>query len=184
MAISDFSEENPMEIANTTSFIDAMASAVTGVSVITTDGPAGRFGVTVSAVSSVSAEPPMVLACINRKSPALEAIKSNGRFCVNILSAQQVAMADCFSGRPGLHTPYEFQAEKWQQEEGCSPVLKNASANFVCSLADSYDAGTHRIVLGLVQEVLHTGNLPLAYAQRAYHEPKLINVNSAEGKTK
>jgi len=183
-AISDLSEDHPMEIANTDSFINAMSSAVTGVSVVSTDGPAGRFGVTVSAVSSVSAEPPMVLACINRKSPALAAIRSNEQFCVNILSARQTSMADCFSGRPGIHTPYEFNGDSWQHLDGQSPVLLGASANFVCTLADSYDAGTHRIILGLVREVLHTDNVPLAYAQRAYHEPKLININSAEGKTK
>lgn len=49
----------------TANFIMAMAAAATGVSVTTTEGSAGRFGLTVSAISSVSAEPPMLLACVN-----------------------------------------------------------------------------------------------------------------------
>ncbi len=94
-----------MEMATSKSFVEAMASAVTGVSIVSTDGPGGKFGVTVSAVSSVSAEPPMILACINRRCPALDAIEANRRFCVNILNADQTAVADCFSGRPGDHRP-------------------------------------------------------------------------------
>ena len=55
-------------------FVEAMAAAAFGVSIITTDGDSGRFGLTVSAVSSVSAEPPLLLACINRKNPIEQAI--------------------------------------------------------------------------------------------------------------
>ena len=51
-------------------FVNAMSAAVTGVNLITTDGRAGRFGVTVSAMCSVSADPPILLACVNRRSPA------------------------------------------------------------------------------------------------------------------
>ncbi|MEM7069009.1 MAG: flavin reductase family protein [Pseudomonadota bacterium] len=167
-----------MEMASATSFIKAMSSAVTGVSIVSTDGPGGKFGVTVSAVSSISAEPPLVMACINRKSPALEAIATNGHFCVNLLNAQQTHLSDNFSGRPGALNPYEFNPVFWD-ETGAAPVLKDASANFVCSLSNSYDAGTHRLILGLVQKATHTDNMPLAYAQRAYHEPKLINSSNS-----
>ena len=58
-------------------FVSAMAGAATQVSVVTTDGTEGRFGVTVSAFSSVSAEPPLVLVCINRRSPAIAALRSD-----------------------------------------------------------------------------------------------------------
>ena len=50
-------------------FVEAMSRSASSVWLVTTDGPAGRHGLTVSAVSSVSAEPPMLLACINRHSP-------------------------------------------------------------------------------------------------------------------
>ena len=86
-------------------FISAMAAAATGVSVITTEGSAGRFGLTVSAVSSVSAEPPMLLACVNRKSPAAAAIVENGRFAVNVLGFHNQDVAEVFSGRPKHASP-------------------------------------------------------------------------------
>ncbi len=82
------------------------------------------------------------------------------------------------------NTLYEFQSGLWHAASDGSPILEDASANFICQLSNSYDAGTHRIVLGLVQDVLHTGNLPLAYAKRAYHEPKLIESSFSEGKIK
>jgi len=82
-------------------FINAMSGAVTGVNVITTDGRAGRFGITVSAMCSVSADPPMLLACINRRSPVCSAILSNQVYCVNVLSASQRDLADSFAGRTG-----------------------------------------------------------------------------------
>ena len=59
-------------------FVAAMRANVTAVNLVTTDGAAGRFGLTVSAVSSVSAEPPLILACLNRRSPAVSAIGRNG----------------------------------------------------------------------------------------------------------
>jgi len=69
-------------------FVEAMAAAVSPVSIVTTNGPAGRFGLTVSAVTSVSADPPLVLACINKKSPLLSAIRTNKLFCINMLSVK------------------------------------------------------------------------------------------------
>src|SRR5436190_4986272 len=57
-------------------FVDAMSRAATGVTVVTSDGIAGRFGQTVSAMCSVSADPPTLLVCINRKSPICDAIQT------------------------------------------------------------------------------------------------------------
>ncbi len=93
--------QNVEHLAETTAnFIAAMGAAATGVTVITTEGMAGRFGLTVSAVSSVSAEPPMLLCCVNRKSPAVAAMEQNGRFAVNILGSNSRDVAEVFAGRP------------------------------------------------------------------------------------
>ncbi len=83
-------------------FVEAMAAAASGVSIVTTDGPAGRFGLTVSALTSVSADPPLLLACINRKNPISAAITENGCFVANLLAENQVALAKIFAGRPEL----------------------------------------------------------------------------------
>ena len=97
-------------------FLTAMSGAVTQVSVVTTNGIAGRFGVTVSAFASVSADPPLVLVCINRRSPVVEAIEENGCFCVNLLDDRQSPVADCFSGRSDPLTAYNFSCANWRVE--------------------------------------------------------------------
>ena len=149
-------------------FIAAMAGAATQVSVVTTDGPARRFGVTVSAFSSVSAEPPLVLVCINRRSPAIAAIEANNAFCVNLLRDDQADVANCFAGRPGDIAPYDFTCAAWQNAATGAPVLTGAIANFDCTVETTYDAGTHRIFIGRVQQALSRDAAPLAFSKRAY----------------
>lgn len=151
-----------------TRFIAAMGRAASGVSVVTTAGVAGRFGVTVSAVSSVSAEPPMVLACINRKSPVVQAIADNGVFCVNLLSGPQRPIADIFAGRPKAGAPYDFGCAEWLQGVTGSPILPQAAASFDCALEMSCDAGSHRVLIGRVLRAEGSEADPLVYAARAY----------------
>jgi flavin reductase len=70
-----------------TEFRNAMAQLGSAVSVITTDGPAGKFGFTASAVCSVTDQPPTLLVCMNRNSWAHAHFKQNGVLCVNVLSS-------------------------------------------------------------------------------------------------
>ena len=161
-------------------FTEAMAQAATSVSIVTTDGPSGRFGMTVSAVASVSAEPPMVLACINRRSPAIEAIQTNAVFCINILSASQSALANCFAGRPDAGPAFDFDTASWREGVSGAPILEDAAATFDCVLADSHDAGTHRIFIGRVQVADCTQHQPLAYARRAYQALQPIQSQSRD----
>jgi flavin reductase (DIM6/NTAB) family NADH-FMN oxidoreductase RutF len=149
-------------------FIAAMGRAATGVSVVTTAGPAGRFGVTVSAVSSVSADPPMVLACINRRSPIGSAIARNGVLCINVLADRQRHIADVFAGRPVLGGPYDFGCADWLSGSTGAPVLAGAAAAFDCEMEIAYDAGSHRIFIGRVALAIGGEGDPLVYAMRRY----------------
>ena len=150
-----------------------MGLAATGVSVVTTDGPHGRFGLTVSAVSSVSAEPPLVLICINRKSPALVALDGNGSFAVNLLGAHNRAYAETFSGRPRDGKPFDFANHDWREGETGLPLVTGATAAFECETHDSLDAGTHRIYIGRVVAA-HKGDAePLVYCNRAFR--RIVN---------
>lgn len=150
-------------------FIRTMRGAATGVNVVTTDGPAGRFGLTVSAFSSVSAEPPMVLVCINHRSPACAAVRRNRRFCVNVLSESQKTIADTFAGRPTSGKAYEFDAAAWRSSVTGAPILNAGTASFDCTLENSIDAGTHCIFIGAVKAVESTSRSPLIYTVGAYH---------------
>jgi flavin reductase len=152
------------------SFLEAMANAATGVTLVTTDGRAGRLGVTVSAFASVSADPPMLLACINRKSPAAAAITANGGFCVNVLTTAQSFLADVFAGRSERFPPYDFGCADWQRVEG-GWRLVDSVASFVCALDREVAAGSHQVLIGRVLATHR--NAPadtssLVYSRRAY----------------
>jgi len=114
-------------------FVEGMARAATFVSVITTDGPGGRHGVTVSSMTSVSVdgEAPSLLVCIHHQSPAAAAILQNRAFCANLLNAGQQVHSDIFSGRDksGLA---RFDRVDWQPGQGgnrfCPVPLRVANA--------------------------------------------------------
>ena len=152
------------------SFLQAMAEAAACVTLVTTDGPAGRFGVTVSAFASVSADPPMLLACINRRSPAASAIAANGGFCVNVLSAEQSYLADVFAGRSERFRPYDFGCAEWARADR-GWRLAESIASFACALDRDVAAGTHQILIGRVLET-HRAEQPcvgsLVYSRRTY----------------
>ena len=150
-------------------FVEAMAAAASGVSIITTDGSSGRFGLTVSAVTSVSAEPPLLLCCINRKNAIAAAITENGCFAASLLSEEQVALAKIFAGRPDQgQMAYDFGAAQWYQGVADSPVLEFAAATFECRLDSWHDGGTHRIFIGNVVSASISGLPVLAYHHRKF----------------
>jgi flavin reductase len=157
-----------MESVDRTDFVSAMALAVNGVSIVTTDGVAGRFGITVSSVSSVSADPPLVLVCVNRKSPLYQALSENMVFCVNLLSAQQRELADTFAGRPTRGDAFAFAAAPWSRGVTGAPRLTHAVSAFDCVLEQAHDAGSHTVFFGRVVAVCSGGGHPLLYADRAY----------------
>jgi flavin reductase len=147
-------------------FIYAMRAAVTGVSVVTTDGVGGRLGLTVSALASVSAEPAMLLVCISRRSPLVAAIRANRAFGVNVLGEEQAALAETFAGR----TPsrFDFGVGSWEAGATGVPLLADAAARFDCLVASTVEAGSHTVIVGDVLAAEAGGVPPLAYTGGAY----------------
>ena len=147
-------------------FVCAMRAAVTGVTVVTTDGVGGRLGRTVSALASVSAEPAMLLVCIARRSPLVAAIRTNAVFGVNVLGDHQAVLAETFAGR----TPsrFDFGAARWDTGATGAPLLSDAAARFDCLVASIVEAGTHTIVVGDVLAAEPGTAPPLAYTGGAY----------------
>jgi flavin reductase (DIM6/NTAB) family NADH-FMN oxidoreductase RutF len=149
-------------------FVNSMRGAATGVNIVTTDGPGGKFGLTVSAFASVSAEPPTVLVCVNRRSPARDAILENGCFGINVLSTTQLELANTFAGRPVSGEPYDFGQGSWNTCVSGSPILKDAAASLDCETATAIESGTHTIFIGHVHSTDHTNRDPLLYVNRSY----------------
>jgi flavin reductase (DIM6/NTAB) family NADH-FMN oxidoreductase RutF len=156
-------------------FIKAMGRAVSGVTVVATDGPAGRFAVTVSAMNSVSADPPLVLACIQRHSPANRAIRENRVFCISVLAAGQAHVSDTFAGRPRQGDPFDFAVGEWRQAATGAPCLSGAVAVFDCALWSAHEAGSHTIFIGRVLAVGASEAAPLLYTGRRYGRPMLLD---------
>ncbi len=150
-------------------FLEGMSHAACTVSVITTYGPAGRAGVTVSAMTSVSAEPPTLLVCIHHLSSACEKLKTNGVMCVNVLSEDQTVISDTFAGRIGFPGSDKFSCAKWVTRSTGAPNLENALIAFDCQINSHFQVGTHFIFIAEPRDIhiRQQGNA-LIYANRAY----------------
>lgn len=152
-----------------TIFLEAMRSAVSSVTVVTTDGPGGRAGLTLSAMCSLSADPPAVLVCIHRDSPVLEAIRKNRNFCVNLLGLEHRRIADVFAGRVPELRQERFACAQWAPGRTGAPMLKDALAALECELAGANPYASHEIVIGRVLDICMRQQDPLLYMDRSYH---------------
>ncbi|MEQ8655517.1 MAG: flavin reductase family protein [Kiloniellales bacterium] len=145
-------------------FIQAMRCVASSVCVVTTDGAAGRHGATVSAFCSVSADPPMVLVCLNAGSRIAQQVQENGVFRVNILPAGATGIADRFAGRHDSQVLDRFDG---MPVSGSVPHLDGATS-LMCTLSQAVPAGTHQVCIGVVNEVDQGADLPLTYLAGRY----------------
>ncbi len=149
-------------------FLDAMARVAQSVTVVTTAGVAGRTGLTVSAMTSVSAEPPLLLVCINRKGNHADVIAQNQCFAVNVLDENAAFISDLFAGYRTADYPDPFACNPWATLPSGSPSLEEALVRFDCTVSQHFDVGSHRVFIGAVNQVLVNDGQPLLYYQRGY----------------
>jgi flavin reductase (DIM6/NTAB) family NADH-FMN oxidoreductase RutF len=153
-------------------FLTAMSSLAATVCVVAAASPAGeRFGITATAVCSLSTEPPQLVACVNRSSSMAKALGATGWFSVSILSSEQEPVAAAFAGRTGLHGSQRFDDTAWTRHTTGAPVLSDASAVCVCHVSDSLHQASHLVVIGRVLDVLlphGTPPPPLMYHMRRF----------------
>lgn len=149
---------------------DAMSRFAGAVHVVTTNGRAGRRGVTVIASCSVSDDPPTVLVCLSRVKPDNDVFPENGVFALNTLGADHGAIADAFSGLTGLSQEDRFALATWETVSTGAPVLVGALASLDCRIVETKDVATHRILFGEVTGIRIGDRLrPLIYQDRRYH---------------
>ena len=149
-------------------FRDAMSRVLAAVHIVTTDGPAGRAGITASAVVSVSDDPPTVLFCINKNGRSAERFLRNGSFCVNTLASSDQWLADHFAGRSRMHPAERFAHGTWSTLRTGAPVLESALAVFDCRVIEVITASTHSILIGAVVDARYAPGQSLAYLERSY----------------
>lgn len=144
-----------------------MGSLMSGVSILTTVGTQGTpFGMTCSAVCSLSADPPLLLVCIGTPSATLEAIQASGRFVVNVLDSEANDISNWFASR----TPDKFGKVSWQFSELTGmPILDATVAQAECTVHKAVDAGDHMIVIGrIVGGEAKSDRFPLGYWRGSY----------------
>lgn len=164
-------------------FTDAMRIAATAVSVITTDGEGGRFGVTVSSFCTATAEPPQMLACLHSAGPTPPALRKNGVFCVNILERGQRHVADSFAGRIAQWRDNRFACDSWGRLATGAPVLERAMVALDCRLTHELALSTHIIFVGEVVALASSGGMPLLYADQNYQrlvEPGVTDIDDLQ----
>jgi flavin reductase (DIM6/NTAB) family NADH-FMN oxidoreductase RutF len=148
-------------------FRDAMSAYATGVTVVTAIGPNGPSGATANAVSSLSLDPPMMLACLDRGSRTLTSVRAQGRFGVNALGAGQGELARRFSAK-------DPEPEKWAgvdwSERVQLPRLDGSLVWVACELRDLIDGGDHLILTGNVIEAESSGGQPLLFHRGDYRD--------------
>ena len=144
-------------------FRAVMASVAAPVSVVTVMAGQRPHGSTVSAFTSLSLDPPMVLVSLDRRSDLLSHIRASGSFGVNVLAAGQAALARAFA-RKGDD---KFDGVAWVPEAGV-PRLPGCAGWLACEVASLVPGGDHEVVLGRVIAAEHADFPPLTYHQRSF----------------
>lgn len=144
-----------------------LAGAVT---IVTTDGKAGKGGFTATAVCSVSDTPPTLLICINRKNESNPIIKENGLFAVNVLMSQQEDLSRRFAGYDkDVSLVQRFERGTWTTLKTGAPILENSLVSFDCRLVGWQEVATHSVAFGEVIAVkLGENAAPLLYFDASY----------------
>jgi len=144
-----------------------MASFASGVTVVTTVDKAGAlWGITVSAFSSLSMEPPLCLICIDKRAGSLAALTESRAFAVNVLSDAQDAVSNRFASR--IEDKFSEVRHEPGPATGC-PVFPEALAWMECRVAEILPGGDHDIFLGELQTVkVDADAKPLVYWRGAY----------------
>jgi flavin reductase (DIM6/NTAB) family NADH-FMN oxidoreductase RutF len=149
------------------SFRAALSAFPTGVTVVTATGPNGPSGATANAVTSLSLDPPLMLACLDLDSRTLASARAAGRFGVNALAAGQEDVARRFAGKDP--EPAKWQGVEWTESQG-SPRLEGALMWVACELREEADGGDHKILIGEVIEADSRDAAPLLFHRGEYRD--------------
>ena len=157
-------EQKPVDAGQ---FKTGMRTLAGAVNIITSMHAGHRYGLTATAVCSATAEPPTVLACINKLATTHNAVAKSKVFCVNVLRAEDWELSTAFSG--ALSGEARFKSRDWTRLATGSPVLIDALVSFDCHVVKSLAHGSHTIFLGEVAQILiGQKGKPLLYSDGQY----------------
>ena len=147
-------------------FRRVLSHFATGVTLITTlDGDARPTGLTASAFTSVSLEPPLVLVCVDHKAQCFPAIREAGRFAVNILGADQEHLSRRFASA----RTDKFDGVTYEVSDRGLPLIAGALARLECTTMSAHVEGDHTIFVGRVDGADVSSGQPLLYFRGHYN---------------
>ncbi|VVT30126.1 flavin reductase family protein [Hoeflea sp. EC-HK425] len=150
-------------------FRAAMARFPGAVTIITARHGDERRGITATAVCSVSAEPPSLLVCVNRKTGTCAAIRETGTFNVNLLPDPASPLALRFAGADGITGEDKFAEGNWVEDARGLPLLSEALIGFSCDVSEMLEAGSHTVFIGEIMQIRISEGAPLVYGQSRFH---------------
>lgn len=158
----------PVPTPEALAFREGMSRLGSAVNLVTTDGPAGRHGLTVSAVCSVTDSPPMLITCINRGAFAHDFFLENGILAVNVLTRSHRDLSRSFARWTGED---RFRGLNWTKAETGAPMLADASASFDCRIVESSTRGSHSVLFCSVLATRLAPGVPegLIWFGRGFH---------------
>lgn len=163
------------------SFKQGMRLLCGGVTIVTTRNEETMAGLTATAVCSLSAEPPRLLACINRAGMTYRTIAESRIFCVNVLAAEQKELALSFAGMTAGNGDRRFDPGSWDALHTGAPVLAHSLAAFDCSVLSILDSGSHAIIIGDVKDVrTQSGLPPLLYMDGTFMTAMAVEEQGSE----
>lgn len=140
-------------------FRHVVGHLASGVTVVTTRDDGRDYGMTASSVTSLSTEPPMMLACVNNAVPTAGAIERSGRYTVNVLGQAHGDLAYQFAGP----RPDKFAGVPIARGIANVAILSEAIAALECEVTEQVTGGTHSVFLGYVVSATAREGAPLTY---------------------
>lgn len=148
-------------------FKQAMRGMASTVTVVTAHDGARHHGMTATAVSSLSMDPPALVVCINRTTLLHDIMYSARCFCVSVLDEAQDQVSAAFGGTAGAAE--RFAVGNWRYRDDGLGFLADAQANIFCDKAAAMPFGTHTIIVGTVSDVrIGDRQQPLIYKDASY----------------
>jgi flavin reductase (DIM6/NTAB) family NADH-FMN oxidoreductase RutF len=147
-------------------FKRALSRRASGVAIVTARHGDHVHGMTVSAFTEVSLDPPLVLVCADKGSNTLPLIRAGGVFAINVLARDQQDLSNRFAVKKDEHK--RFDGLETDVGRTGAPLLRGVAVNIDCRVVAEHDAGDHVIYLGQVEEVRSFDREPLLYFRGAY----------------
>lgn len=162
--------EGPAEIPQIDAkiFWRALGARASAVAVVTAQGAEGPSGFLALSATHLSADPPMLMVSIDKRTASLAAVTHAGHFAVNYLPRGEEALADMFGGKTGTRGAERFMPGRWGRLTTGAPILDNAIGALDCRLEDLIERFGTMIAIGRLVNFVQRDGEPLLYFRGGY----------------